>query len=260
MTLATPDLLAARQQLAKLTADLGRPDRDLVILGEGNTSCRVDDESFLVKASGYSFVDATPESFVQVRFAPVMALVNRQEPVSEEELVATYQSAKVDPNDQRRPSVETVFHAALLQQPGVHAVAHTHPITVNTLTCSTTWPQCVAGRLFPDEAVVCGPAAALVDYVDPGVALSRRIQQAAHAYQQEYGQIAKQIILRNHGMIAVGSSLSECDRITAMAVKAAAIRLGALSTGGITTLGDAVTEALLDRPDEVYRQQQLAGR
>ena len=45
-----------------------------------------------------------------------------------------------------------------------------------------------------------------------------------------------------------------------MAVKAAEIRRGALACGGIVTLGDAVTAQLLDRPDEVYRQQQLAGR
>ena len=253
-------LTEARQQLAELTANLGRPERDLVILGEGNTSFRVDEETFLVKASGFSFVDAQPESFVHVKFAPVLALVDRTDPISEEELVATYQAAKVDPDDARRPSVETVFHAALLRQEGVQAVAHTHPIVVNSLTCSHQWPSCVSGRLFPDEAVVCGPAAALVEYVDPGVELSRIIDASAKQFAADYGQVAKQIIMRNHGMIAVGTNLAECDRITSMAVKAAAIRLGALSTGGMVTLGDQITADLLDRPDEVYRQQQLAQK
>ena len=118
------NLAQARTDLATLTADLGRPERDLVILGEGNTSLRVDDDTFLVKASGFSFVDATADSFVHVRFKPVLELVERTDPISEEELVATYQAAKVDPNDARRPSVETVFHAALLAQDGVNAVAH----------------------------------------------------------------------------------------------------------------------------------------
>ena len=36
----------AREALARLTAGLGRPERDLVILGEGNTSLRVDEETF----------------------------------------------------------------------------------------------------------------------------------------------------------------------------------------------------------------------
>ena len=108
--------------------------------------------------------------------------------------------------------------------------------------------------------MVCGLAAALVEYVDPGVELSRIIRDAANAYQVSYHQVAKQIIMRNHGLIAVGTTLDECNRITAMAVKAAAIRLGALSCGDITTLGDQITADLLDRPDEVYRQQQLAGK
>ena len=188
----------------------------------------------------------------------MLALVDRDDPISEDELVATYQAAKVDPSDERRPSVETVFHAALLRQQNVVAVAHTHPIAVNSLTCGNQWPQCVTGRMFPDEAVVCGPAAALVEYIDPGVELSRIIDQAAFSYHQQYGQVAKQIIMRNHGLIAVGASLDECDRITAMSVKAARIRAQALATGGLQKLDDTITAELLDRPDEVYRQRQLA--
>ncbi len=38
--------------LLKLSHDLGREDRGLAILGEGNTSCRLDGDTFLVKASG----------------------------------------------------------------------------------------------------------------------------------------------------------------------------------------------------------------
>ena len=136
--------------------------------------------------------------------------------------------------------METVFHAALLRQDGVAAVAHTHPIAVNALTCSAQWPDCVNGRLFPDEAVVCGPAAALIPYMDPGVELARSIQQAASEYRQQYSQIAKQFIMQNHGLIAVGSNLDECDRITAMSVKAAKIRAAALASGGIKKLGDEI--------------------
>jgi rhamnose utilization protein RhaD (predicted bifunctional aldolase and dehydrogenase) len=242
-----------------LTAGLGRPERDFVILGEGNTSVRVDDESFLVKASGYSFVDATEESFVHVRFAPVLALLEGSGPVAEDDLKAAYAEAKVDPGDPRRPSVETVFHAALLQFDGVDAVAHTHPTDVNALTCSAAWPACCEGRLFPDEAVVCGPASALVPYLDPGVELARAIRRSAEAHRQTYGAAPKVVLMQNHGLIACGADTAECDRITAMAVKAARIRLGALAGGGIADLGAGTTQHLLDRPDERYRQQLLAG-
>ncbi|MEI9960514.1 MAG: hypothetical protein WDM76_05070 [Limisphaerales bacterium] len=38
--------------LLRLSHELGNPQRPLAILGEGNTSVRLDAQSFLVKASG----------------------------------------------------------------------------------------------------------------------------------------------------------------------------------------------------------------
>ncbi|TVR44803.1 MAG: class II aldolase/adducin family protein [Planctomycetota bacterium] len=248
-----------RQALARMTAALGEPHRDLVILGEGNTSMRVDEERFLVKASGHGFQGITGEGFVCMRFAPILALLDSDEDVDEARLMATYGSAKDDPEDSRRPSVETVFHAGLLQLPGVQAVAHTHPTAINALSCCQQWPAAFQGRCFPDEAVVCGPETVLVDYLDPGVALARAVVGAAEAYVQRHGQAPKMLVMRNHGLIVCGADAAECERITAMAVKAARIRAGALASGGLTTLDEATTAHLLARPDEKYRQRQLAG-
>ena len=41
------------QKLIGLCHDLGREERGMAILGEGNASTRVDEETFLVKASGH---------------------------------------------------------------------------------------------------------------------------------------------------------------------------------------------------------------
>ncbi len=43
-----------------------------------------------------------------------------------------------------------------------------------------------------------------------------------------------------------------------MGIKAARIRLGALTAGGINPLPAATIDHLLARPDEKYRQKQLA--
>ena len=40
------------QDLLNLSHELGREDRGLAMLGEGNTSTRLTDDTFLVKASG----------------------------------------------------------------------------------------------------------------------------------------------------------------------------------------------------------------
>lgn len=260
MTLLEQAVFDKRQQLAQATRALGQHDRHFVILGEGNTSLRIDDASFLVKASGYAFADASEDSFVHVYREPVEALLAHSDRVDEQALQDCYAAAKVDTRDPRRPSVETIFHAGLLSLPGVNAVAHTHPTAVNALSCANSWPQCCEGRLFPDEAVICGPASLLVDYMDPGVELGRSIMRGAHAFYKTHGVVPKCIIMRNHGLIACGADLAECDRITEMAVKAAYIRLGSLQAGGIHSLATETTDHLLQRPDERYRQQLFAEK
>ncbi len=55
-------------KLVQMSRAIGAPEQDCAILGEGNTSARVDDDSFLVKASGASLCNAEPASFVQVSF------------------------------------------------------------------------------------------------------------------------------------------------------------------------------------------------
>ena len=63
-----------RTELVEMSRKLGDPAADCVILGEGNTSARIDEESFWVKASGAQLPTITAEGFVRVRFAPVMEL------------------------------------------------------------------------------------------------------------------------------------------------------------------------------------------
>ena len=67
------------EQLVAMSKELGDPARDYVILGEGNTSVRADDESFWVKASGTQLATASRASFVRVRFEPVLAAVSNEE-------------------------------------------------------------------------------------------------------------------------------------------------------------------------------------
>ena len=66
--------------------------------------------------------------------------------------------------------------------------------------------------------------------------------------------------MQNHGLIALAGSPTEATNITAMAIKAARIRLGALAAGGINRLPTEVIDHLLGRPDEKYRQAALSGR
>ena len=245
-----------RDQLVSLSHAVGAPALDAAILGEGNTSIRVDDATFLVKASGCQLSSLGRDDLVHLRFDKLLPLLDGGA-VSEAELSAVYEAAKVDAGHKRRPSVEALFHAMLLQQPGVQFVAHTHPTAINGLTCSRGWPEVLQGRMFPDEAVVLGPDSVFVPYVDPGVVLARAIRDGVLAYRQQHGATPKCAYMQNHGFIALGASATEAINITAMGIKAARIRLTALQSGGINRLDAATVAHLLGRPDEKFRMQAL---
>ena len=158
-------------QLIALSNALGRPELDYVILGEGNTSARIDDETFWVKASGTELRTITAAGFVQVSFDRALSLVKREN-LTDADVKAGLVAAKVDGSAPGHPSVETLLHALCLQLPETNFIGHTHATAVNMLTCSLGFEQAYAGRLFPDEIVLCGPAPVLVRYTDPGVPLA----------------------------------------------------------------------------------------
>ncbi len=59
-------------ELITMSRNLGEPANDYVILGEGNTSAAIDDQTFWVKASGSELRAIGPEGFVQVYYDRVL--------------------------------------------------------------------------------------------------------------------------------------------------------------------------------------------
>jgi rhamnose utilization protein RhaD (predicted bifunctional aldolase and dehydrogenase) len=243
-------------QLITMSNNLGDPANDYVILSEGNTSAKIDDEVFWVKASGTQLRTIDHSGFVQVRFEQVLALLDT-DGLTDEGVKSGLKAAKVDPAVTAHPSVETVLHAAALQLEGVSFVGHTHPTAINALTCSAGFEQAVSGRLFPDEIVNCGPAPVVVPYTDPGLPLARKIRDLINQYLDQYYEVPKIILMQNHGFIALGRTAQQVENITAMAVKTARILLGTYAAGGPRFLSDQDVNRIHTRPDELYRRKQL---
>lgn len=246
----------ALQALVALSLDLARPERELVILGEGNTSVDVGDGTFWVKASGTQLATATPNSFVRLYLEPVCAIADRAV-CSDEEFKTLLEAAKVDPSSPQRPSTETVLHALAIAEMGVRFVAHTHPIAVNAIMCSVRAQEAIQGRLFPDEIVVCGPEPLYIPYTDPGFELAVAVRQAMHAYADRWGMPPKVIAMQNHGLIALGKSPEEVNNITAMYVKTCRVLLGTYALGGPHFLSASNVSRIHTRPDEAYRRRAL---
>ncbi len=243
-------------QLVALSNELGRPELDYVILGEGNTSARADDKSFYVKGSGTQLRTIGAAGFVRVGFEPVLALMDKQG-LTDADVKDALTAAKVDPSQGPHPSVETLLHTLCLQLPGVSFVGHTHATAINMLTCSVGFEQAYAGRLFPDEIVSCGPAPVLVPYTDPGVPLAVEVWRRIQAYIDQYGEQPKLILIQNHGPIVLGKTPQQVLDIMAMAVKTARVLLGTFAAGGPRFLSEHDVNRIHTRPDELYRRQQL---
>ena len=245
-------------QLVTMSNHLGDPVNDFAILGEGNTSAQADAETFYVKASGTELRTMAADGFVRVRFDTILGLLTADD-ISDEAVKDTFAAASVDAGG-KRPSVESLLHALLLQMDDVNFIGHTHAALVNMITCSQDGEQAIRGRLFPDEIVGCGLAPVWVPYTDPGVRLARRVKQEVEAFVDQYEMRPKIILLQNHGLISLGATPAEVEGGTHMMCKTARILLGTYTLGGPHYLTEEQVERIYSRPDEKYRMAILDGK
>ncbi len=241
------------QTLVEMTRTIGKPENDYVIIGEGNTSCVIDDDSFYVKASGNQMNGITENGFVAVHFEPILGLLDNP-PETMTEQKAIMQAARVDQSNDVRPSVEVSFHAMLLKECGVQFIGHTHPTAINQLMSTSHTRDFAFKRRFPDEVVLCGPQSVLVPYVDPGLPLAIVMREKVREYIDKNEEAPKVILMENHGVIALGDTPTEILNITAMVVKSARIFAGALMIGSPTFMTDEDVWHIYKRPDEIYRR------
>ena len=244
-----------RQELLALSHELGREDRALAILGEGNTSARLGDKTFLVKASGTCLGTLQDDDVVECRFAALLPLLE-QESLADQQVDDALLAARVD-SKAKKPSVEAVFHAWLLSLPGVKFVGHTHATTVNQILCSPRARDFSEHRMFPDEIVCCGSASVFIPFTDPGLKLAQAIRRETEAFIQKEQRQPRVILMQNHGLITLGGTWQSVLAAMLMAEKAAKIFMGAAALGGPIFLSSENVARIVGRPDEAYRQRAL---
>jgi len=244
-------------ELIKLSLEVGREDRHLAMLGEGNTSAAGDDDTFWIKASGTSLSTANAASFSHIRTDAVLAYVERPH-MNEVEVGAALADVLVDPTH-KRPSTETFMHAVLLAEGGARWIAHAHPVSANAILCSKLGAEPFQRPMFPDGIVVCGRYPAVVPYVDPGFYLGHAIRNELRRYQDAHGANPKLMLMVNHGITALGQTAQEALNIMRMADKWARILLGTYALGGPNYMAEEEAERIDHRLDEVYRRKVLRG-
>lgn len=247
-------------RLMELAHHLGDPSRDYALLGEGNVSAALGEEAalFWLKASGSSLGTMRRDQFVLMDTERSLAILDRDS-LTDTEIKDRLLGARVEKDAPQMPSVEAALHAICLTDGQARWVGHTHPTPWLSVLCSEQAEAALSGRLFPDEIVVCGPAPCFVPYVDPGPPLARACRDALRAFVSEWGEPPKVMLLRNHGLFALGKTADEVERITMMSTKVARAIIGAYALGGPRFLTAADVDRIHTRPDEHFRRRALAG-
>lgn len=243
-------------ELLSMSRELGRPESDHVILGEGNTSALIDRDTFYVKASGEQLRTIGEGGFVEVDLARALALLESED-LQGAALREALQTTKVDPETPGRPSVEVLMHAVGLKYGDAKFIGHTHTTAILQLLCSEQAEPYTHTRLFPDHVVLCGPDSAFVPYVDPGLPLGRAIYQAIVDFKARYNIPPRTIMMKNHGIVVLGKTARDVHQILDMSTKAAHAYLGACAAGGPVAMPPDEVDHIYNRDDENYRRAKL---
>ena len=114
----------ALQSLLDLSHALGGERLRMAILGEGNTSLRLDDQTFAVKASGSNLASLQHADLTTCRFDRLLPLLDATT-ATDAEIDNVLFASRVS-EAAKKPSIEALFHAYLLTLPGVACVGHAH--------------------------------------------------------------------------------------------------------------------------------------
>jgi rhamnose utilization protein RhaD (predicted bifunctional aldolase and dehydrogenase) len=161
-------------------------DPTLVVHGGGNTSSKIDEDGrtvLRIKGSGTDLKTIGADGFPGLYLDELLPLREREQ-MSDDDMVANLAGCMVDPTAPRG-SIETLLHAFL---PHRH-IDHTHADAICVLT---NQPDSVAV-----VHAVLGDDVAVVDYLRPGFALSKRTAEHADAVA---------VVLDKHGLVTWGES------------------------------------------------------
>jgi rhamnose utilization protein RhaD (predicted bifunctional aldolase and dehydrogenase)/NAD(P)-dependent dehydrogenase (short-subunit alcohol dehydrogenase family) len=209
--------------------------------GGGNSSVKADGILY-IKPSGTSLAELTAESVIALDVAPLMELLNApsDRPVAggTDEVMEVALVARVSVRDDRRPSVECLFHSLLPER----FILHTHPTTVNSVTCAESGAE-ITEKLF-------GSSVLWIPYTDPGLPLARLIRDTRRSYEEKTRKAApRTLFLQNHGLVVAGDTPAEIEETSIRLVATIQAYLGSLppiAWGDIERLDGAEARAALN--------------
>jgi len=239
-----------------MSRELGREERRLVLLGEGNTSADIGDGTFWVKASGSCMATLAEEDLCRVSREEVLHLLD--EPGLDNAAISKRLHGALIAPSRRQPSVETFLHALCLSLGGARWVGHTHTDSVLQILCSEAGAEPFRRHLLAEAIVVCGRHVAVIPFADPGQPLALAVRDELNRFIAAHGSGPRMLLMEGHGAVALGRTSKDVVNILLMLDKWARVLLGTYRMGGPRFIAEALADHLNSRPDEVCRRRQLS--
>ncbi len=176
-------------------------DTSFVLAGGGNTSYKTADKLW-VKGSGTALSTISEEGFVRMNRELLSNIWNVEyssDPDKREaEVLSALMNAKDEGEENKRPSVETLFHDLFSQS----FVLHVHPSVVNGVLCSKNGKETIR-KMFPDSI--------WLDACEPGYVMASAFRKALIKYKRTTGKDAELVFHQNHGVFFAAETSKKLD-------------------------------------------------
>jgi ribulose-5-phosphate 4-epimerase/fuculose-1-phosphate aldolase len=160
---------------------------------------------------------------------PRLTEVIAGEPVLPEDLAATQLYAEYGAEAHEDL---TLFACLLALDPAVRVAAHIHPVIVDQIIASPRARQFADRRTVHNEVLALGSASLLVNYADPGLALTREIQKKMILWRDRNKSVPRVILVQNHGVVLLAATALALLRSIDALLKYAELFAGASLLGG----------------------------
>ncbi|MBO8160027.1 MAG: class II aldolase/adducin family protein [Thermosipho sp. (in: Bacteria)] len=143
-----------------------------------------------------------------------------------------------------KPSSELPTHIEIYKaRKDVNAIVHTHPVFSTTVSLITSFIP----PLVEDAVMILGPRINVSEYALPGTV--KLAQNVVNALGENHA-----VILKNHGLITVGSDIREALTASLVCEKTAEIFLYALNIGNFSEINEGDAVMLRNKYLNSYRQ------
>ena len=184
-------------------------DPSFVLAGGGNTSFKTSDKLW-VKGSGTALSTITEDGFVRMNRGSLSEIWSVEYPSDQDEreaeVLKSLMNARDAGEENKRPSVETLFHDLFPQA----YVLHVHPSVVNGVLCSKNGKETIK-HLFPDSI--------WLDACEPGYVMASAFRKALIKYKKSTGKDADLVFHQNHGVFFAAETAKKLDTLVKRVIK-----------------------------------------